>query len=153
MEALIWIRNQALTLLSYRQRSRAELTRRLKEKGHVLKDIKPLLDEFESKGYINDSDFARMYATHLVEKKMIGRFAVRNKFYEHHIPDHILDPILDELYQKNPTSELVKLIMNKRMKTRTKTQKEKTRLVNLLKRKGFVWNDIEPAINDIKWNE
>jgi len=94
-----------------------------------------------------------MYATHLVEKKKIGRFVVRNKFYEHHIPDHILDPILDELYQKNPTSELVKLIMNKRMKTRAKTQKEKTRLVNLLKRKGFVWNDIEPAINDIKWNE
>ena len=153
MEALIWIRNQALTLLSYRQRSRAELTRRLKEKGHALKDIKPLLDEFESKGYINDSDFARMYATHLVEKKKIGRFVVRNKFYEHHIPDHILDPILDELYQKNPTSELVELIINKRMKTRTKTQKEKTRLVNLLKRKGFVWNDIEPAINDIKWNE
>ena len=150
---MIWIRNQALTLLSYRQRSRAELTRRLKEKGHALKDIKPLLDEFESKGYINDSDFARMYATHLVEKKMIGRFAVRNKFYEHQIPDHILDPILDELYQKNPTSELVKLIMNKRMKTRTKTQKEKTRLVNLLKRKGFVWIDIEPAINDIKWDE
>ena len=127
--------------------------RRLKEKGHAPKDIESLLDEFESKGYINDSDFVRMYATHLVKKKMNGRIAVRNKFHLHQIPDHILDPILDELYQANPSSDLVKLITDKRMQTREKTLKEKTRLVNLLKRKGFIWNEIEPAINGIEWDE
>lgn len=153
MEALISIRNQALTLLSYRQRSRAELTRRLKEKGHALKDIKPLLDEFESKGYMNDSDFARMYATHLVEKKMTGKIAVRNKFYPHNIPDHILNPIIDKLYVSNPPLDLVKMIIDKRMQMRKRTPKEKTRLVNILKRKGFVWDEIEPAINNIDWNE
>ena len=153
MEATIRIKNHALILLSYRQRSRAELTRRLKEKGHAPKDIESLLDEFESKGYINDSDFIRTYATHLVKKKMTGRIAVRNKFHQHQIPDHIFDPILDELYQANPSSDLVKLITDKRMQTREKTLKEKTRLVNLLKRKGFIWNEIEPAINGIEWDE
>jgi len=153
LEATIRIKNHALILLSYRQRSRAELTRRLKEKGHAPKDIESLLDEFESKGYINDSDFIRTYATHLVKKKMTGRIAVRNKFHLHQIPDHILDPILDELYQANPSSDLVKLITDKRMQTREKTLKEKTRLVNLLKRKGFIWNEIEPAINGIEWDE
>ena len=153
LESKTRIRDQALTLLSYRQRSRSELFKRLKEKGHRKKLIESLLDEFESKGYVNDSDFANIYATHLVEKKMIGKIAVRNKFYPHNIPDHILNPIIDKLYLLNPPLDIVKSIIKKKMQMRKKTTKEKTRLVNLLKRKGFVWNEIEPAINNIDWNE
>ena len=147
------IKDQALILLSYRQRSRSELSQRLKEKGHGQKVIESLMDEFESKGYINDSEFAKMYATHLVGKKMTGKIAVRNKFYPHNIPDHILNPIIDKLYVSNPPLDLVKSIIDKKMQMRKRTQKEKTRLVNLLKRKGFVWDEIEPAINNIDWNE
>jgi len=153
LESKIRIRDQALILLSYRQRSRSELSQRLKEKGHGQEEIVSLLDEFEKKGYINDSEFAKMYATHLVEKKMTGKIAVRNKFFPHNIPDHILNPIIDKLYVSNPSLDLVKRIINKRMQMRKRTPKEKTRLVNLLKRKGFVWDEIEPAINKIDWNE
>ena len=153
LESRTRIRDQALILLSYRQRSRSELSQRLKEKGHGQKVIESLLDEFESKGYINDSDFAKTYATHLVEKKMTGKIAVRNKFYPHNIPDHILNPIIDKLYVSNPPLDLVKSIIDKKMQIRKRTPKEKTRLVNLLKRKGFVWDEIEPAINNIDWNE
>jgi len=153
LESKIRIRDQALILLSYRQRSRSELSQRLKEKGHGQEEIESLLDEFEKKGYINDSEFAKMYATHLVEKKMTGKIAVRNKFFPHNIPDHILNPIIDKLYVSNPSLDLVKRIINKRMQMRKRTPKEKTRLVNLLKRKGFVWDEIEPAINKIDWNE
>ena len=153
LESKIRIRDQALILLSYRQRSRSELSQQLKEKGHGQEEIVSLLDEFEKKGYINDSEFAKMYATHLVEKKMTGKIAVRNKFFPHNIPDHILNPIIDKLYVSNPSLDLVKRIINKRMQMRKRTPKEKTRLVNLLKRKGFVWDEIEPAINKIDWNE
>ena len=153
LESKIRIRDQALILLSYRQRSRSELSQRLKEKGHGQEEIVSLLDEFEKKGYINDSEFAKMYATHLAEKKMTGKIAVRNKFFPHNIPDHILNPIIDKLYVSNPSLDLVKRIINKRMQMRKRTPKEKTRLVNLLKRKGFVWDEIEPAINNIDWTE
>ncbi len=153
LESKTRIKDQALILLSYRQRSRSELSQRLKEKGHGQKVIESLMDEFESKGYINDSEFAKVYATHLVEKKMTGKIAVRNKFFLHNIPDHILNPILDKLYDSNPSLDLVKNIIERRMQMRKRTPKEKNRLVNLLKRKGFVWDEIEPAINNINWNE
>ena len=107
--------DQALILLSYRQRSRAELSQRLREKWHGQKVIESLLDEFESKGYINDSEFAKMYAAHLVEKKMTGKLAVRNKFFPHNIPDHILNPIIDKLYVSNPPLDLVKRIIDKKL--------------------------------------
>lgn len=153
LESKTRTRDQALILLSYRQRSRSELSQRLKEKGHGQRVIESLLDEFESKGYINDLEFAKMYATHLVENKMNGKIAVRNKFFQHNIPDHILNPIIDKLYVSNPPLDLVKSIIEKRLQMRKRTPKEKTRLVNLLKRKGFVWDEIEPAINNIDWNE
>ena len=153
LESKTRIKDQALILLSYRQRSRSELSQRLREKGHGQKVIESLMDELESKGYINDSEFAKMYATHLVEKKMTGKIAVRNKFFPHNIPDHILNPILDKLYVSNPPLDLVKSIIERRMQMRKRTPQEKSRLVNLLKRKGFAWDEIEPAINNINWNE
>ncbi len=153
LESKTRIKDQALILLSYRQRSRSELSQRLNEKGHGQKVIESLLDEFESKGYINDLEFAKMYATHLVEKKLTGKIAVRNKFFPHNIPDHILNPIIDKLYVLNPPLNLVNSIIDKKLQMRKRTPKEKTKLVNLLKRKGFVWDEIEPAINNIDWNE
>ena len=153
LESKTRIKDQALILLSYRQRSRSELSQRLKEKGHGQKVIESLMDEFDSKGYINDSEFAKMYATLLVEKKMTGKIAVRNKIFPHNIPDNILNPIIDKLYVSNPPLDLVKSIIEKRLKMRQRTPKEKIRLVNLLKRKGFVWDEIEPAIKHIDWNE
>ncbi len=147
------IRHQALNLLSFRQRSRAELFRRLNEKGHQIQDIEPILDDLESKGYLNDSEFAKMYAAHLIEKKLLGRVAVKSEFYPHQIPDHILDPILDELYERIPPINLVEKMVKKRMKTGEKSQKDKSRLVNQLKRRGFAWSEIEPALNSISWEE
>ena len=47
LESRTRIKDQALILLSYRQRSRSELSQRLKEKGHGQKVIDSLLDEFE----------------------------------------------------------------------------------------------------------
>ena len=111
------------------------------------------MNDLETKGYINDSDFAKMYATHLVEKKMIGKIAVRDEFYKHQIPDSILDPILDDLYESHPPLEIIQYIISKRMKTRKKTEKEKTRLINLLKRKGFTWDEMESEIKGMDWGD
>ena len=148
---IIRIKNHAYILLSYRQRSRAELVRRLKEKGYAMQNIESVLDDFESKGYINDSNFAKMYANHLVTNKNIGEIAVRNKFFPHQIPDHILNPILDNLYGLNPPEKLVKLTIEKRMRSREASKKEKTKLMNILKRRGFSWDEIEPKLNKLNW--
>ena len=116
-----------------------------------MQNIESVLDDFESKGYINDSNFAKMYANHLVTNKNIGEIAVRNKFFPHQIPDHILNPILDNLYGLNPPEKLVKLTIEKRMRSRKASKKEKTKLMNILKRRGFSWDEIEPELNKLNW--
>ena len=147
------IKNTVLTLISYRQRSRAELFNRLKKKGYNPFDIEPILDEFESKGYINDLEFAKTYAVHLIEKKLLGRMAVKSEFYSHQIPDAVLEPILNKLYEINrPEDQLMKL-MKKRLRIGNKSQKDRNRLVSLFKRKGYTWDEIQSVMINIDLEE
>ena len=73
------------------------------------------MDELEAKGYIDDSEFSKMYAMHLIRSKYLGRISVKYQFIKHQIPREILDPILDELYTKYPIEDLIKKIINKKV--------------------------------------
>tara|TARA_B100000315_G_scaffold255136_1_gene297738 strand:- start:169 stop:816 length:648 start_codon:yes stop_codon:yes gene_type:complete len=150
-ESLQTIRRQTLNLLSFRMRSSAELTLRLKQKGHNLEQISVILDELKSKGYVNDFEFATLFIKDCVERKKLGRMAVLNQIHRHQIPNEVLDPILDLFYDKNPTDDLISSIILNFMKNRKISFKERERLVGHLKRKGYSWADIEPVVNSLEW--
>tara|TARA_B110000438_G_scaffold183405_1_gene175218 strand:- start:1989 stop:2630 length:642 start_codon:yes stop_codon:yes gene_type:complete len=145
------IKIKILNYLSYRERSKEELRNALKNKGYTESEIEPVLTELESKGYLNDKSFTIMYATYLINKKLLGRKSVISKFYQHKIPDDILSPILDDLYRTYPIEKGIKLIIEKRISVRGNSLKEKKNLVNLLFRKGYSWADIEHQINENDW--
>ena len=150
-ESLQTIRRQTLNLLSFRMRSSAELTLRLKQKGHNLEQISVILEELKSKGYVNDFEFATLFIKDCVERKKLGRMAVLNQIHRHQIPNEVLDPILDLFYDKNPTDDLISSIILNFMKNRKSSFKERERLVGHLKRKGYSWADIEPVVNSLEW--
>ena len=104
------IKEKIFRLLSYRARSRFELYTRISAKGFNKHQVSHVLDELEAKGYIDDSEFSKMYAMHLIRSKHLGRIAVKYQFIKHQIPQEILDPILDELYTKYPVEDLIKKI-------------------------------------------
>ena len=145
------IKIKILNYLSFRQRSKEELIKALKNKGYNESEINPVLIELESKGYIDDKAFTLMYATYLIDKKLLGRRSVISKFYQHKIPDDILEPILDKLFKKYPVEKGIELIIKKRIATRGNSLKEKNSIVNLLFRKGYSWADIEDQINEGEW--
>ena len=77
--------------------------------------------------------------------------AVKHKFSQHQIPHDLLNSILDKLYVTYPPEKMVQQIMDKRISVRGNSLKEMKKLVNLLKQKGFRWQDIEPILNTVKW--
>ena len=130
------------SLLSYRARSKSELLLRLRKK-YRLNDIKDVINELELKGYINDAEFTEIYAASLIKNKLFSRMAVKHKLQTHDISNEILDPILDNLYSQNDEKKLIKKIITKRLRSKTKISKtEVDKLTIYLKRKGFHWNDI-----------
>ena len=141
------IKEKVFHLLSFRTRSRYELYTRLLRKGFDRSKISNVIDELEEKGYIDDKEFSKMYATHLIRSKLLGKIAVKHQFIRHQIPSDILDSILDELYIKYPIEELIKrIILKKEHKLSPELIKDK-KLIDRIKRKGYSWGEITSVIS------
>ena len=146
-EALQKIKEQILHLLSYRARSRFELFTRLSSRGFEKNQVYNVIDELEAKGYIDDKEFSKMYALHLVKSKYLGKFAVKHHFLKHQISPEILDPILDELYIEYPIDTLIKKIINKKKLEFSPELISDKKVMAHIKRKGFSWDDITTTLN------
>lgn len=147
------IKSKALTLLSYRQRSRAELYKRLNEKFQNETTIHQVLDELTQKGYLDDYQFAKMMMTHLIVQKKLGQRAVLNEMRTHQINPNALEEILEKILEEHSPKNTIEKIVEKRMQNKKSSLKEKQKLINFLTRKGFFWDDIEPIIQKISWTK
>ena len=140
------IKNKIIILLSYRQRSKKELKDVFLSKGYKIENILNVIEELEQREYLNDSLFAKMMASHLIKEKKLGRYLVEQKLFQHNIDSSIMEPIISNLYQKYPASETIKEILNKKKSILEKSLKNKIKIINHLKRKGFHFDDINSII-------
>jgi len=144
--------NSALRLLGYRMRSCAEMKRRLAEKKYPINYIEETIDKLLKIGYLNDAEFAEAFAHDKVKSKKIGPITLRMEFIPHRIDTEILDKIIKKIYEQYPISDLIKQLLEKKkiqfgMKLEQKTKK---RIQDLLKRKGFSWNEISAVFNELE---
>lgn len=145
------IRNAALNLLSYRQRSVHEIRGRLRRKGWADEEVDSVIGELEEKGYLNDGEFARAWARERVQRKSLGPLGLRQELIKAGVDRELIEEVIDETYRENSTRSLIETLLKKRKIDAEKpiSAKEKSRLVNLLKRKGYNWSDIEPVISKL----
>lgn len=144
--------NSALRLLGYRMRSCAEMKRRLLEKKYPKNIINEIIDKLLKIEYLNDAEFAEAFAHDKVKSKKIGPITLRMEFIPHKIDSDILEKTINIVYEKYPISDLIKQLLDKKkiqfgMKLEQKTKK---RIQDLLKRKGFSWNEISAVFNELE---
>ena len=140
------IKYKIILLLSFRQRSKKELKDSFVSKGYKIENVLSVIDELEKRNYINDPSFAKMMATHLIKEKKLGRYLVEQRLFQHGIDFSVMDPIISSLYKKYPQSKTIKEILNKRNISKRDSLKNKIKTINLLKRKGFHFEDINVII-------
>ena len=140
------IKNKILVLLSYRQRSKHELIELFLSKGFHLVNIKNVINDLEERKYINDYEFAKMYASHLVKEKKLGQFLVEQKLKQHKIDSEIIIEIVTKLNKDFPSVNIINQIIKKKKNLGGKSEKNKIKLANYLKRKGFQFDDIISAL-------
>ena len=151
-EEIARIKHSALHLLSYRMRSKAELSQRLAQKKFGVNQVASVIDELEKKGYLNDREFAAVFVRDRVKNKKLGPVAVRNEIVRHQIALEILEETMDDIYQEFPQEVLISSIIEKRSnKIKDKTVKERKRLIDHLKRKGYLWSAIQPIMSVSGW--
>ncbi|MFQ6615562.1 MAG: regulatory protein RecX [Fidelibacterota bacterium] len=146
------IKDAALTFLSYRPRSVQEMRRRLGEKGWSNQEIEPVIEELEKKDLLNDEEFAVLFARDRVQRKFLGPAALRYELKRMGIDQDLAERVIEDTYRTTPPEALIQSLLEARRidLSRPVDRKERTRLINLLKRKGFSWAHMEPLISRLK---
>ena len=147
LEGLNKVRESALSLISYRMRSKKELALRLHRKGFTTIQIESTIVELEEKGLIDDEKFGLFFARDNVKRSLLGPVALKHRLKSHFSSFEIIEKICNNIYQEFPIESLIKNIINKHsLKDIKNHSKNKKRLISQLKRKGYYWNDIEPVL-------
>ncbi|MEE9189627.1 MAG: RecX family transcriptional regulator, partial [Candidatus Neomarinimicrobiota bacterium] len=98
------------------------------------------------KHYLDDEEFARIFARDKIKLKKIGPFALRSELNVHHIDPEIIERTIEEIYNRFPIKELINGHVAKIKKSSELSTKIKQRLISTLRRKGFSWDQIQDAL-------
>ncbi len=141
----------SLSLLNYRMRSKAELKRRLKEKGYNDSTIGQVLVKLVEKNFLDDEAFAKAFIKDKIRSRYLGPVTLRSELFVHKLDKELVDKLLQQAYAEMPEEELVERLLEKRriVKGKKLTQKERKRLLSYLQRRGHSWSVIKNAME--KW--
>lgn len=141
-------KEKALWLISYRSRSKKELTDKIRLTCDSAAAEKAV-ERMEELGLVNDEEYARQYARKLLlQKKMTKRTAVfelSRKGIDKETAEAVLDEI-DVDYREN-----IREIIEKKYRNIT-DEKIKRRAVAALQRLGYGWDDINAVLREYEDN-
>ncbi len=151
-EEVYRIKQKALNLISYRKRSKKELEDRLKLQKFNIANIAIVIKELEEKQYLDDKKFAESFILSSVKNKKLGPLALINDLKKYGIFFDDVEKFLDKTYEQYPVKKLILEIIRKRTKSKKRlTIKDRKRLINHLKQKGFYWSDIQEVSSGLGW--
>jgi regulatory protein len=143
--------SSAYQLLSYRMRSTAEMHDRLSQKGYNEKIVSSVVAKLSADKYLNDKEFALAFARDKIKSRKIGPNVLKHEFIPHRLTAKLVETAVDKVYEEFPVSGLIKQNIAKTQRTEDwlSDEKEKQKIVNRLKRKGFFWEDISAVIDKL----
>jgi regulatory protein len=104
-DADIRVRDAALNLISYRARTRAELRRRLQQKGFQPARIDPCLDRLHAKGFIDDEAVAAAFIRDRLRHRPRGRAALSSELRAKGIPADAAERSIDDVFDSEETDD------------------------------------------------
>ncbi|MGQ9732054.1 MAG: regulatory protein RecX [Candidatus Zipacnadales bacterium] len=133
--------NQALALLASRDRTQAELQRRLSAQQFPQSIVATVLDRLRDKGLIDDRRYARDYVRVRTqsERRGLGPCALRSKLSQLGITSSVIDEVLTEELPEEAEIALAEAIARKHLRRlgRYEGQDVRARLYTFIARRGF----------------
>jgi regulatory protein len=154
-EAIKKAKSHALRYLSYRNRSKLEITQYLEKKEHPHPVIQQALDALVKLNYVNDQRFALEWGRYKINKQKLGKSRLYVELLNKGIDKEILESALATLYEDNPEAELAKECARKKMNSLkgVEEEKKKRRLIQYLKRRGFSTDIIYQSLKTVSETE
>jgi len=143
------LRDQAYRFLSRRAHSCKELYDKLIIKEYPPSAINNIIDEFVSNGYLNDTEFTKIFINEEIKLKKSGPLLIKNKLIKKGVNREIIDDLLSSLYDENEQVENCSYLVLKKYKRISREQKKA--VINYLRNKGYHWDQISLAIPQNLW--
>lgn len=142
-------KNFALYYLSFKQRTKKEVTNYLKEKEFNDSTITQVLKELETQEWINETRYVETYLRQNLSTSDKGPYVILQKLKEKGISEHL---ITAELEKTDFSELLTKLITKYVKKYQHKVPKNKLfpKIQQTLTQKGFHYTDINKQLNKIE---
>jgi regulatory protein len=127
--------DKTIRFLGYRSRSRAEVTRYLRDKGYADDVVEETISRLVNEHYLDDREFARFWLDNRERFRPRGRQALRYELRQKGIADDIIDTVLVDLDE----DELAWNAIEKKLyQWQNLTEQElKKKIVGFLSRRGF----------------
>ena len=141
----------ALRFLAPRQRSEQEIRRRLTEKGHRPDRVERVIARLRELGLVDDRAFAEFWLDERARHRPRGARALKAELFQKGIAREVVDQALDP---ERDESEDAYRAASRRAATLSTLDERlfRQRLAQLLQRRGFGWETIEPVVERL-WRE
>lgn len=138
--------NKGLDLLSRRDHTKKELIQKLSK--NVPRDIAiNVVEKIEDLGLINEENYAKIYASELVNRKGMSAFRVKQELIKRGIDRETADYVVEELDTDN--KQCIINLLNKKFAYRNLSdEKELRRTINALIRLGYQYGEIKSALEE-----
>lgn len=142
----------AMRFLGRRDYSRQELLRKLTGKGFPAGEAEAVLAKFENLGLLDDRKLAGRLVSHYSGEKLWGPQKVIQKLVQRGIPAEFARDLIGGEEHSGKALERLRKVLRQKMKgqdPRSFPPQEKRRMANYLRQRGYGWNDIWEAMQEI----
>ena len=139
----------ALRALAYRDRSKQEIRDKLGQKGISTPVIENVVRLFSEYGYLDDQTFAHRLARTLLETKNWGFSRIGVALRDRGLAPELVEETVSQLKEEYSEEEAALQIVKRRFShfaPQKASSKEKRRIVQFLKRRGFSWDTISRVL-------
>lgn len=143
----------AYKFLSFRVRSNHEVYQKLSQKGYNKFEISEVIKKLINMNYLNDNEFANIFTRDKFKVKKHGPLTVIDGLKKHKISDETIHNTIFKYYTDDSIAELIEFHLIKKNKLSTKKyfDENKQKIVSMLYRKGFSYEDINRVLAEKKF--
>ena len=135
-------KERALAMLDRRDYSRAELLKKLVEKGEDETEAAEAVERLVELGFVDDARYAPIIVRHYAAKGY-GPQRVRQELQRRGIPKDLWDEAMEQMPQQDDT---IDRLLRSKLKSDAPDRAELKKATDFLLRKGYGWDEIRSAV-------
>ncbi|MDH3493267.1 MAG: RecX family transcriptional regulator [Acidobacteriota bacterium] len=145
--------DRAVNLLTFKQRSVAELRQRLLEKNWTNEEIvDSVIEKLSEYNYLNDEEYAFNLASSKLRTKAVGKRRLKQDLVRKKLDKQTIEAAVEKAFEETPETELIERAVEKRLRIKGKpeTPNEQKNFFAYLMRQGFEYDLIRDQMERLR---